>query len=59
MELKFLKDLFDGGAICFVDEVFLHCLDGADSNGALKEDCKGLFKVLGRTGVFVHPWWGH
>ncbi|GLT69759.1 hypothetical protein SLA2020_418850 [Shorea laevis] len=59
VELKFLKDLFDSGAICFVDEVFLHCSDGADRNGALKEDCMDLFKVLRRTGVFVHQWWGH
>lgn len=51
VELQFLSDLFESGAICFVDELFLHCPDGGD--------CTGLFKALRSSGVFVHQWWGY
>ncbi|GLT92391.1 hypothetical protein SLE2022_102310 [Rubroshorea leprosula] len=59
VELKFLSDLFDSGAICFVDELFLHCSDGVIGNKALKKDCMDLFKVLRSAGLFVHQWWGY
>jgi hypothetical protein len=59
VELKFLSELFESGAICFVDEMFLHCSDSLDAEGAFKgEDCMGLFKGLRSRGVFVHQWWG-
>ncbi|XP_042945126.1 uncharacterized protein LOC122278966 [Carya illinoinensis] len=58
VERKFLLELFESGAICFVDEIFLHCEDGGDGEGALKGDCMDLFKGLRSRGVFVHQWWG-
>ncbi|KAG6642959.1 uncharacterized protein LOC122277034 [Carya illinoinensis] len=58
VERKFLSELFESGAICFVDEMFLHCSEGADGGGALKGDCMDLFKGLRSRGVFVHQWWG-
>lgn len=59
VELKFLTELFESGAICFVDELFLNCPNGVDINGEPKEDCMDLFKALRSSGVFVHQWWGY
>ncbi|CAN7135506.1 unnamed protein product [Brassica rapa subsp. narinosa] len=48
-ELKFLSELIKTGAICSVDELFLHC------NGY--GDCNSVIKSLRSSGVFVHQWW--
>lgn len=48
-ELKFLSELVKTGAICSVDELFLHCTG--------YRDCDGIFKSLRDSGVFVHQWW--
>uniref|UniRef100_M4FFA9 DUF7870 domain-containing protein n=1 Tax=Brassica campestris TaxID=3711 RepID=M4FFA9_BRACM len=48
-ELKFLSELIKTGAICSVDELFLHC------NGY--GDCNNVIKSLRSSGVFVHQWW--
>lgn len=48
-ELKFLSELIKTGAICSVDELFLHCTG--------YRDCTGIFKSLRNSGVFVHQWW--
>ncbi|KFK34589.1 hypothetical protein AALP_AA5G165500 [Arabis alpina] len=48
-ELKFLSELMKTGAICSVDELFLHCTG--------YRDCTGIIKSLRDSGVFVHQWW--
>lgn len=58
VELKLLFELFKSGAICLVDEIFLHCSEGVDCNTATCKDCMTLFKGLRNSGVFVHQWWG-
>ncbi|BFG35985.1 hypothetical protein CerSpe_222590 [Prunus speciosa] len=58
VELKFLTELFESGAICFVDELFLHCSGGVDAGGAMPVDCMDIFGSLRSSGVFVHQWWG-
>lgn len=58
VERKFLSQLFESGAICFVDEMFLHCSDSMGGEGAVKGECMDLFKGLRRNGIFVHQWWG-
>ncbi|KAM1037674.1 hypothetical protein EV2_033362 [Malus domestica] len=57
-ELKFLTELFESGAICFVDELFLHCSGQVDAGGAMPVDCMDIFGSLRSSGVFVHQWWG-
>lgn len=56
VELKFLSDIFDSGAICFVDELFLRCPDSGDVTS--KESCMNIYKGLRSNGVYVHQWWG-
>lgn len=60
VELKFLSDIFDNGAICFVDELFLKCPDwgGDDRTETSKESCMDIYKGLRSNGVYVHQWWG-
>lgn len=58
VELKFLTELFESGAICFVDELFLHCSGSVDAGGAMPVDCMDIFGSLRSSGVFVHQWWG-
>ncbi|XP_031397420.1 uncharacterized protein LOC116208225 [Punica granatum] len=58
-ELKFLRDLFVSGAICFVDELFLHCSDPRNRTSMMKGDCMDMFQGLRSIGVFVHQWWGN
>lgn len=58
LELKFLVELFESGAICSVNELFLHCSDPLQGIGEIKGGCMDLFKGLRSTGVFVHQWWG-
>ncbi|KAJ0245664.1 Peptide upstream protein [Hirschfeldia incana] len=48
-ELKFLSELIKTGAICSVDELFLHCT----GYGV----CNSVIKSLRDGGVFVHQWW--
>ncbi|PNX78212.1 hypothetical protein L195_g015945 [Trifolium pratense] len=62
VELKFLSDVFDSGAICFVDELFLRCPEKSDDDktNALtsKENCMDVYKSLRSNGVYVHQLWG-
>ncbi|TQD70279.1 hypothetical protein C1H46_044186 [Malus baccata] len=58
VELKFLTELFESGAICFVDELFLHCSGQVDAGGEMPVDCMDIFGSLRSSGVFVHQWWG-
>lgn len=58
VELKLLFELFESGAICQVDEIFLRCSNGVDCNSAGCGDCNNLFKGLRNSGVFIHQWWG-
>ncbi|TKY62156.1 hypothetical protein E2542_SST12012 [Spatholobus suberectus] len=60
VELKFLSDIFDSGAICFVDELFLRCPErgGDDKTMSSKESCLDIYKGLRSNGVYVHQWWG-
>ncbi|KAI3969940.1 hypothetical protein MKW92_006663 [Papaver armeniacum] len=59
LELKFLHQLFETGAICLVDELFLHCPESADTKnggGGAIGDCVDIFEGLRSSGVFVHQW---
>lgn len=62
VELKFLSDVFDSGAICFVDELFLRCpvKEDGDKTNALtnKENCMEIYTSLRNSGVYVHQLWG-
>ncbi|KAK4776084.1 hypothetical protein SAY87_024045 [Trapa incisa] len=55
-ELKFLGDLFESGAICFVNEMFLHCSDPRNGTSLVKGDCMDTFHGLRSIGIFVHQW---
>lgn len=59
VELKLLFELFESGAICRIDELFLRCSQGADCANAVCGDCMSLFKGLRNSGVFVHRWFGN
>ncbi|KAI3738707.1 hypothetical protein L2E82_28809 [Cichorium intybus] len=54
MHLKVLFELFESGAICRVDEMFIRCLDGVDCRNSRCKDCSSLFNGLRNAGVFVH-----
>ncbi|XP_052185273.1 uncharacterized protein LOC127796908 [Diospyros lotus] len=56
MELKILFELFESGAICHVDEIFLRCSDNVDCKSSACGDCMSLFKGLRNSGIFVHRW---
>ncbi|KAL3530581.1 hypothetical protein ACH5RR_009903 [Cinchona calisaya] len=58
VKLNILGELFKTGAICLVDELFLHCSETSDCKGAICGDCMSLFKSLRNSGVFVHQWLG-
>ncbi|EXC16230.1 hypothetical protein L484_024402 [Morus notabilis] len=58
VEMKFLSELFESGAICYVDELFLHCSGYVDGEGATLVKCTDMLKDLRHSGVFVHQWWG-
>ncbi|XP_073156207.1 uncharacterized protein [Henckelia pumila] len=58
MELNILVELFKTGAICRVDELFLHCADPADCKTTTCGDCKNLLKSLRKSGVYAHDWLG-
>ncbi|KAK7337059.1 hypothetical protein VNO77_17617 [Canavalia gladiata] len=59
VELKFLSDIFENGAICFVDELFLGCPEKGDDERTMtsKESCMDIYKGLRSNGVYVHQWW--
>ncbi|KAL2323268.1 hypothetical protein Fmac_027647 [Flemingia macrophylla] len=62
VEMKFLVDIFESGAICFVDELFLSCSDseGGESetvSTSRRESCMDVYKGLRSNGVYVHQWW--
>ncbi|XP_042474944.1 uncharacterized protein LOC122057026 [Macadamia integrifolia] len=56
VELKLLFDLLKDGAICLVDELFLHCSDSIHDQDDTHGDCMDLFRALRSGGVFVHQW---
>lgn len=56
-ELKILFELFESGAICHVDELFIQCSDTADCKDSVCGDCRSLFRGLRNGGVFSHQWW--
>ncbi|CAI9105107.1 OLC1v1003962C1 [Oldenlandia corymbosa var. corymbosa] len=59
VKLNILGELFQSGAICHVDELFLHCPENDEcKGGAFCGDCLSLFKDLRNSGVFVHQWFG-
>lgn len=57
-QLKVLFDLFESGAICHVDEMFVRCSEGVDCGNSRCSDCLSLFIGLRNAGVFVHRWSG-
>ncbi|KAI4300265.1 hypothetical protein L6164_033662 [Bauhinia variegata] len=58
VERKFLSDIFESEAICFVDELFLSCpVSGDGEDLKAKESCMDLYKGLRSKGVYVHQWW--
>lgn len=57
-QLKVMFDLFESGAICHVDEVFIRCSEGVDCRNSRCNDCLSLFNGLRNAGVFVHRWSG-
>ncbi|XP_076908852.1 uncharacterized protein LOC143565903 [Bidens hawaiensis] len=57
-QLKVLLELFESGAICYVDEMFIRCNEGVDCGNSWCNDCLSLFKGLRNAGVFVHRWFG-
>ncbi|KAL4591515.1 hypothetical protein LXL04_004483 [Taraxacum kok-saghyz] len=54
VQLKVLFELFESGAICHVDELFLRCDDDVDCRGGYCRDCMSLYSGLRNAGVFVH-----
>ncbi|KAL6979320.1 hypothetical protein U1Q18_049488 [Sarracenia purpurea var. burkii] len=59
VELRILFELFESGAICRVDELFLRCSDVEDCTNTVCENCTSLFRSLRNSGVFVHRWFGN
>ncbi|CAJ1968505.1 unnamed protein product [Sphenostylis stenocarpa] len=60
VEMKFLGDIFESGAICFVDELFLSCSESGDDEGEImssRERCMYIYRGLRSNGVYVHQWW--
>lgn len=55
VEMKFLEDVFESGAICFVHELFLSCSES--ENRSTREGCTDIYKGLRSNGVYVHQWW--
>jgi hypothetical protein len=54
VEMKFLKDIYENGVICFVDELFLNCSESGDG-----DSCMDIYNGLRSNGVFVHQWWNN
>lgn len=60
VEMKFLVDIFESGAICSVDELFLSCSESGESetmSSSRRESCMDIYKGLRSNGVYVHQWW--
>ncbi|GAU49462.1 hypothetical protein TSUD_407510 [Trifolium subterraneum] len=55
VEMKFLKDIYENGVICFVDELFLNCSESEDGG----DSCMDIYNGLRSNGVFVHQWWNN
>ncbi|KAI3743219.1 hypothetical protein L1987_60925 [Smallanthus sonchifolius] len=53
-QMKILFELFESGAICHVDEMFIRCNEDVDCGNSRCNDCMSLFKGLRNAGVFVH-----
>lgn len=66
-EFDLIPRLFETGAICLIDEIFLEChynrwqrcCPGVRSSKYLKtyDQCVELFTTLRQSGVLVHQWW--
>lgn len=56
VEMKFLEDVFESGAICFVHELFLGCSE-SENMSTTREGCMDIYKGLRSKGVYVHQWW--
>ncbi|KAL6998472.1 hypothetical protein U1Q18_008599 [Sarracenia purpurea var. burkii] len=66
-EFELIPKLFETGAICLIDEIFLEChynrwqkcCPGERSSKYQKTygQCLELFTSLRKTGVLVHQWW--
>ncbi|MED6115079.1 hypothetical protein PIB30_086752 [Stylosanthes scabra] len=52
VEMKFLRDMFESGTICFVNELFLSCSGNKD-----EKSCMDVYRGLRDGGVYVHQWW--
>eukprot|EP00249_Psilotum_nudum_P021466 c28114_g1_i1 orf=717-2408(+) len=60
-EFELLQQLFETGAICLIDELFLEC---HSNNTAIYSnhdksygECISLYAMLRHKGVVVHQWW--
>jgi FkbM family methyltransferase len=66
-EFELIPRLFDTGAICLVDELFLECHynrwqkccpgERSPKYENTYEECLDLFSSLRESGVLVHQWW--
>lgn len=65
-EFDLLPRMFETGAICLVDELFLEChynrwqrccSERTAKYTTTYRDCLNLFQSLRRNGVLVHQWW--
>jgi FkbM family methyltransferase len=66
-EFDLIPRLFDTGAICLVDELFLECHynrwqkccpgERSPKYDNTYEECLDLFSSLRESGVLVHQWW--
>ncbi|KAL2488806.1 S-adenosyl-L-methionine-dependent methyltransferase [Forsythia ovata] len=59
VELNILVELFESGAICHVDELFLRCSNEEDCTTTTRGNRMSLFKSLRKSGVYVHQWLGN
>eukprot|EP00249_Psilotum_nudum_P025251 c29548_g1_i1 orf=521-2167(-) len=59
-EFDLLPRMFETGAICLVDELFLQCHWKQTARGKTVKtygDCLALLKAMRRSGVLAHQWW--
>ncbi|XP_027363063.1 uncharacterized protein LOC113870797 [Abrus precatorius] len=60
VEMKFLRDIFESGAVCYVDEMFLSCSDSGDGISESmnrRKHCMDIYMGLRNNGVYVHQLW--
>jgi len=58
--MKFLFDVFESGAICFIDELFLGCLKSGDHKSESmnkRREFMDIYKGLRSNSVYVHQLW--